>query len=209
MQGATQVSRASTGLKLHRLADASRVITSRPYNYVQFSSVQFSSVQFSTSLGIILFLRSLYSKFSSVFFDHYIQNLVQFSCICWVFSSFFDHHVQSSVYDALVYLVWTLLGWFISDDPLCVVYASIDHSRRGAAELIIKPCPLAARICCTFIPTTFSSVQFSSRSQTCTRQCFCRAKNPKTHMMLLMDRLAHTGCDVAAAFSRQSRAELN
>ena len=26
------------------------------------------------------------------------------------------------------------------------------------AELIIKPCPLAARICCTFSPTTFSSV---------------------------------------------------
>ena len=34
--------------------------------------------------------------------------------------------------------------------------------RRGAAELIIKPCPLAARMCCSFRPTTFSSVQFSS-----------------------------------------------
>ena len=30
---------------------------------------------------------------------------------------------------------------------------------RGATELIIKPCPLAARICCTFSPTSFSSVQ--------------------------------------------------
>ena len=29
-----------------------------------------------------------------------------------------------------------------------------------ATELIIKPCPLAARICCTFSPTSFSSVQF-------------------------------------------------
>ena len=35
-------------------------------------------------------------------------------------------------------------------------------SRRGAAELIIKPCPLAARICCTFSPTTFSSVQYQA-----------------------------------------------
>ena len=52
-----------------------------------------------------------------------------------------------------------LLHLIITSDPLCVVYASIDHSRRGAAELIIKPCPLAARICCTFSPTTFSSVQ--------------------------------------------------
>ena len=28
--------------------------------------------------------------------------------------------------------------------------------------MIIKPCPLAARMCCTFRPTTFSSVQFSA-----------------------------------------------
>ena len=28
--------------------------------------------------------------------------------------------------------------------------------------LIIKPCPLAARMCCTFSPTTFSSVQFTT-----------------------------------------------
>ena len=35
-------------------------------------------------------------------------------------------------------------------------------SRRRAIELIVKPCPLAARICCTFRPTSFSSVQFSS-----------------------------------------------
>ena len=34
----------------------------------------------------------------------------------------------------------------------------MDHSWRGAAELIIKPCPVAARMCCTFSPTTFSSV---------------------------------------------------
>ena len=33
-------------------------------------------------------------------------------------------------------------------------------SRRGATELIIKPCPQAARTCCTFRPTSFSSVQF-------------------------------------------------
>ena len=64
-------------------------------------------------------------------------------------------------YFILVHVVCVcLISMFISDDPLCVVYASIDHSRRGAAELIIKPCLLAARICCTFSPTTFSSVQF-------------------------------------------------
>ena len=36
-------------------------------------------------------------------------------------------------------------------------------TRRGATELITKPCPLAARICCTLRPTSFSSVRaFSS-----------------------------------------------
>ena len=35
-------------------------------------------------------------------------------------------------------------------------------SWRVVTELIIKPCPLAARICCPFSPALFSSVQFSS-----------------------------------------------
>ena len=40
--------------------------------------------------------------------------------------------------------------------------ATRDNSAR---ELIIKPCPLAARTCCTFSPTTFSLVQFSAGFQ--------------------------------------------
>ena len=47
------------------------------------------------------------------------------------------------------------------------LFLTVPPSRRGATELTIKPCPLAARTCCTFRPTTFSSfcylpaVQFS------------------------------------------------
>ena len=41
-------------------------------------------------------------------------------------------------------------GRFIFEDPL--------HG-EVATELIIKPCPLAAEISCTFSPTSFSSVQ--------------------------------------------------
>ena len=40
-------------------------------------------------------------------------------------------------------------------------------SRRGATELIIKPCPLAARTCCAFSPTLFSSVASLHVSTTC------------------------------------------
>ena len=40
-------------------------------------------------------------------------------------------------------------------------------SRRGATELIIKPCPLAARTCCAFSPTSFSSVASLHVSTTC------------------------------------------
>ena len=43
-------------------------------------------------------------------------------------------------------------------------------SRRGATELIIKPCRLAARICCTFSPTSFSSVHVSVWHTAC---CVC------------------------------------
>ena len=32
-------------------------------------------------------------------------------------------------------------------------------NRRGAKECIIKLCPMAAQLCCTFRPTSFSSVQ--------------------------------------------------
>ena len=44
-------------------------------------------------------------------------------------------------------------GWFISDDPL-----DYDQFSSEGCGGVIKPCPLAARICCTFRPTTFSSV---------------------------------------------------
>ena len=68
--------------------------------FFQFSSVQFGSIYVFvtldargclawTSLGMILFLRSLYSKFSLAwtswvllyFFDHYVQSSVQFSSV--------------------------------------------------------------------------------------------------------------------------------
>ena len=35
-------------------------------------------------------------------------------------------------------------------------------SWRGATELIVKPCPLAAQMCCTFSTTSFSSIQTSA-----------------------------------------------
>ena len=65
------------------------------FSSVQFSSVQFSSVQFSsahfTLLGIIFFVRSIYSKFTSVQGPRRIWTVLY-----WVFSSFFVIGNQSS-----------------------------------------------------------------------------------------------------------------
>ena len=81
-------------------------------------------------------------------------------------------------------------GWLFKRSPrftegICrEAHLFLTTPRRGATALIVEPCPLAARTCCAFRPTSFSSVQFS----VCTAPCsvLVRGTMPCHAMMATM-----------------------